>query len=229
MNKNKRFYIYRWIRKDTNEVFYIGKGTKYRFKDTTTSRNKYFLNIYSKYPTEVEILINNLDEKMALFIESVYIKGYKLQNQCKANFANGGLSNSGWHHTEEYKIRRGKEMSGVNNPFYGKKHNKNTLKILSEKNKGKKGPFQGKIHTQESILKNRNAHLGVSRTLESCIKQGNSIKGIKHHSSKQVIDLSTGFVWDSAKEASEVYSINYKTLMNMLSEYRKNKTNLKYI
>ena len=43
MNKDKpkRFYVYEWYNVDSGEVFYVGKGTGYRYK-RTENRNKYF-------------------------------------------------------------------------------------------------------------------------------------------------------------------------------------------
>lgn len=49
------------------------------------------------------------------------------------------------------------------------------------------------------------------------------------HSQKPVIDLSSGIIFDSAKDASQHYNINYKTLMDKLSGHSKNNTNLSYI
>ena len=39
----KEFYVYEWYNTVTNEVFYVGKGTKNRYKNIT-KRNKYFLD-----------------------------------------------------------------------------------------------------------------------------------------------------------------------------------------
>jgi group I intron endonuclease len=46
---------------------------------------------------------------------------------------------------------------------------------------------------------------------------------------KQVIDLSVGYVWESAKEAAEVYKINYPTLVGWLNGKNPNKTSLQYV
>jgi group I intron endonuclease len=49
------------------------------------------------------------------------------------------------------------------------------------------------------------------------------------YNGKLVVDITTGFIWDSAKEASEIYNIKYSSLKSMLNGRRKNNTNLKYI
>ena len=38
------YYVYEWIRLDTNEPFYVGMGHKNRWRDFQ-SRNKWFINI----------------------------------------------------------------------------------------------------------------------------------------------------------------------------------------
>ena len=43
-----KFYIYAWFYKDTNEVFYIGKGCNNRWIDVVHHRNQYFKNIIKK-------------------------------------------------------------------------------------------------------------------------------------------------------------------------------------
>ena len=56
----------------------------------------------------------------------------------------------------------------------------------------------------------------------------NVIKGIKKANSKRVYDKSTGYYYDSAKDAAICKRINYGTLRNMLNGHDKNKTNLIY-
>ena len=39
------YYVYEWIRLDTNEPFYVGKGKGNRWKDLIRGRNYHFNNI----------------------------------------------------------------------------------------------------------------------------------------------------------------------------------------
>ena len=57
----------------------------------------------------------------------------------------------------------------------------------------------------------------------------NVILGIKKANSKQVRDMLTGIVYDSAKDAAICKRINYGTLRNMLNGHDNNKTTLKYV
>ena len=71
------YYIYEYVRLDTNEPFYIGKGRKNRCYNLKYSRNKYFKNIVNNREVAVVILENNLDEKTAYQYECWYINEYK--------------------------------------------------------------------------------------------------------------------------------------------------------
>lgn len=57
-----------------------------------------------------------------------------------------------------------------------------------------------------------------------------SHKGQKSAAAKQVIDITTGFIWDSIKEAAEIYGIRKGNLNRYLNGYRKtNPTNLRLV
>lgn len=83
------FYVYEWYNTDTNEVFYVGKGRGYRYKNTK-QRNRYFKNYYNKYNCNVRKVETNLLEEEAFSIEIELIKEYRKSGQCKCNITNGG-------------------------------------------------------------------------------------------------------------------------------------------
>lgn len=73
------YYIYEWIRLDTNEPFYVGKGKDNRAYDN--KKNKHFMDIVnycSKNNVEVcvHILDDNLNETTAYELEVWYIHDY---------------------------------------------------------------------------------------------------------------------------------------------------------
>lgn len=83
------FYVYRWYIKNTNETFYIGKGTKNRYK-STCHRNKIFKYYIANYDCISEILEYFTDENDALLKEKMLIAYYKSLGESKANLDNGG-------------------------------------------------------------------------------------------------------------------------------------------
>lgn len=95
------FYVYAWFFKSNQHIFYIGKGTKNRYKEIKNSRNSYFKNIINKYShdIDVKILEDNLTEKEAWEKEKNLIKFYKNLGQCEANIHEGGRGGN----TNNYK------------------------------------------------------------------------------------------------------------------------------
>lgn len=50
-----KYYVYEWYIEDTNEIFYVGKGTENRVT-SMKNRNSYFKNIRKKYKCNYRIL-----------------------------------------------------------------------------------------------------------------------------------------------------------------------------
>lgn len=71
------YYVYEWIRLDTNEPFYVGKGKEDRCYKLKRGNNKHFNNIVNSIPVAVNILKYNLDEITAFEYECYYIWFYR--------------------------------------------------------------------------------------------------------------------------------------------------------
>lgn len=97
------FYVYQWYNTDTQEIFYVGKGTKDRYKDMT-HRNHLFLEYKQNNPVDVEILAYFEDEKEALLFEHLKITLLKQQGQCFCNLDNGGTGGLNFIWTEEMRL-----------------------------------------------------------------------------------------------------------------------------
>lgn len=152
---NKGYYVYEWIRLDTNEPFYVGKGKDDRWKKLTREGNNHFNNIVKSIPVVVNILHDNLDEDVALGLEVYYIWlyrdiiGYNLVNindggdGCALCGKNNPMYGKNYRDfmTEEAKMERDRKcseaMSGENHYLYGKSHSEETRKKMSEAKKGK--------------------------------------------------------------------------------------------
>jgi hypothetical protein len=72
-------YLYRHIRKDRNEVFYIGIGSDNGFyrANETKRRNKHWVNITSKTDWYSEIIISEISYELAKIKEIEFIELYK--------------------------------------------------------------------------------------------------------------------------------------------------------
>ena len=96
------FYVYKWFIKSTNEVFYIGKGTKNRFKQVS-KRNKLFKEVYKNNDCDVQIIEYFDKEEDAFKKEYELICYYKSIGQCKCNLDNGGKGGCNFIWTPEMK------------------------------------------------------------------------------------------------------------------------------
>ncbi len=124
-------YIYKHIRKDTNEVFYIGIGkSKNRIK-SKDNRNNHWHNIVKKVGFNYEIIEDNLTWEEACELEKYWIKFYGRRdlNEGKlVNMTDGGDGTINFSQEVIEKIRKsaiGRKLSeehkrkigkGVSNP-----------------------------------------------------------------------------------------------------------------
>lgn len=104
--ENGKYYLYRHIRKDTGEVFYVGVGTKDKRRNTYNSfrsiyyrafnrhhRSEWWKKIVNKTDYEIEILIESDDKNLILKkeIEFIFMYGRLKDNSgTLVNFSKGG-------------------------------------------------------------------------------------------------------------------------------------------
>ena len=115
------YYVYEWIRLDTNEPFYVGKGCGNRWKDLKRGDNRHFNNIVKSIPTAVNILHDNLDEQTAFGLEVWYIREYRdIIGYNLVNILDGG---------------EGHGLCGSANGMYGKKQSIETKNKIGKQSK----------------------------------------------------------------------------------------------
>lgn len=124
-----KYFVYRHVRLDTNEVFYIGVGTKYidkRRADSnpyrraflTACRNSFWKNIVAKTKYEVHIIYEAdsyeiIEEKEKEFIKLYGRKDLKLGSLC--NLTDGGKGQKNVHfkkHSDETKKKMSDAAKG---------------------------------------------------------------------------------------------------------------------
>lgn len=92
------YYVYEWIRLDTNEPIYIGKGKGNRAYELKEGRNKHFKDVIKNRDVAVVILEENLSEEEALQLECWYIHEYKYEMGMEiTNVTDGGDGVAGWY------------------------------------------------------------------------------------------------------------------------------------
>lgn len=228
---NMKFYIYKHIRPDTGDVFYIGKGNtsknshELRYK-TSSGRNKMWKAIVEKNNGVFipEIICYCDTEAEVNELEKHYISLYgrrNLNNGTLCNMTDGGDGSVGIKVSEVTRQKLRDKFSGENHPNYGKKLSNETClkKSISMKEsdkslKGKKLPEWWKEKIRETKIGELNPMFGIT--------------GSKHPNSRKVININTGEVYDSVSIAADKHGVKMKTLYNMLSGHRVNKLNLKF-
>jgi hypothetical protein len=143
-------YIYKHIRKDTNQIFYIGLGKNKKRMDSKYSRNKHWHSITKKTEYYSEIIEDNLTWEIACEREIFWIKFYgrlDLNLGPLVNKTNGGEGVVGRIMPEEQKeilrnLRKGSKTSDETKEKLrikqqGRKYTDEDKKKISESLKGK--------------------------------------------------------------------------------------------
>jgi hypothetical protein len=91
-----KFYTYIHRRKDTNEVFYIGKGSSHRIYATGKYRGKYWNNIVNKHGRTVEYVAYWENEQDAYEHEKFLIQVFREMGSPLINKNDGGDGGRHW-------------------------------------------------------------------------------------------------------------------------------------
>lgn len=247
-------YVYRHIRLDTNEPFYIGIGSdaNYSRAFTKRSRNQFWFNITKKTEFAVEIILDNLSWEQACLKEIEFILLYgrrDINTGILVNMTNGGDGALGMipykrtkYHLEKIRqINLGKSMIDevkvkLKEANVGKKASDETREKMSNFHKGKKFSKEtlqklsernrGKKRSIECIKKISESKTGKKHSELTKKKMSNSQKGITRNC-KKVICYTDGMIFKSLKDAEIFFNDNH--LSDRIKGKRKNKYNLGYL
>jgi hypothetical protein len=246
-------YLYRHIRLDKNEPFYIGIGSKANYTRAyeKVKRNIVWSRIVSKTGYEVDIVIDDLTWEEACEKEKEFVALYgrkDLGTGSLCNLTDGGEGTVGLIRTVEHR----KKLSQAN---LGKVLNDSTKEKLRQCNLGKKASLKtrqkmsetrkGRITSpiglqklleynltprklsEETKVKISVKKTGSKHSFETKAKMSQSQKG-KTKNQKKVICLTTGVIYNSIREAAKEFNIGHTGLNKQLLGKRKNKFNLTY-
>lgn len=178
------WYVYKHIRLDKNEPFYIGIGQTscYRRAHSKSKRNKYWKNITNISPYAVEILLDNLSLEEARKKEIEFISLYGRADLGKGplcNMTDGGEGTLGILVSEE-KRKYFSEMNRKykHTPEAIAKIKEATLNMSEETKKKMSNSRLGKKRSPETIEKMRLAGKNISE--ETRLKRALSRSGKKH-------------------------------------------------
>ncbi len=211
-------YLYRHIRLDKNEPFYIGIGSdsNYNRAHDKSQRTKYWKSIILKSDYRIDIVLSELTWKQACEKEVEFIKLYgrkDLEQGSLCNFTNGGEGNPGRVPSESIK------------------------KKISESVKKNTHWKDGRKHTPEAVEKIRQAAINMDRTgigekiskgLKGKPKHFNTLLNLKKGpatSAKKVIDITSNDIFNSIAEAASSINMRSSLLARKLKGTRPNTTN----
>lgn len=162
-----KYFLYRHIRIDTNQVFYIGVGTKtyhlntfneiYRRAFLKAGRNNLWNKIVSKSDYRIEIVLESDDYGFILLKEREFIKLYgrrDLNLGTLCNFTDGGEGNQNMPKrkcSEETKLKMSLSSIGV------KKSSQHKQKLSDSKLNNPVTYWKGKKFSEEHKQKLRDA------------------------------------------------------------------------
>lgn len=205
--EEKIYYVYAYIRLDTNTYFYIGKGKDNRCL-RLDNRKQHFMNIFNKVPCIVEILKDNLteDEAFQLEVDTIYDlvfnEGYSIDIKGIEKNNNGcHLVNCTWG---------GEGTSGLSI-----KQSQETIDKRVAKNIGQTRTEEQRQHLREGMIKR----------LE---KDPHSIDNFKY--SRLGVEVSEETrrkisEWQTGRELTEEHKSNISKGLNNRSQEEKDKTN----
>jgi len=221
---NERFYVYRHVRNDTGEVFYVGKGAN-RLKRrpdferafTMDRVNKWWHAVVAKHGCTVEILcLCQTDDEAAKkerFFISLY--GRKEDGGSLVNQTDGGDGRSRGYFSPEERAKRSAQSKGRKlTAEHGRKISASKKGIATSIQKGDTLPEWWKDRIRQTKFGERNPMFG--RT------------GARHPSARRVVDSATGQEFATVTAAAEDRGIPMKSLHNMLTGFRNNLTTLKF-
>jgi hypothetical protein len=177
-------YVYRHIRLDKNEPFYIGIGSDEEYKRASTPKNRniFWKRVVNKTEFEVEILYDNLNWDEACIKEKEFISLYGRKDKNKGSLCNltdGGEGSVGVIVSEYGRKQRSDFMkTRINKPITEETRFKLSLshkgKPLSDEHKlrisiANKGKIKSKM-TDEHKKKLSLVNLG-KKQLDSTIKK----------------------------------------------------------
>lgn len=132
------YYVYEWYIIETNEVFYVGKGTRNRYR--VKKHNRFFNDFISRFKCDSRIIKRFEKEEDAFSYEFERIRELKSIGQCVCNINKGGVGGTTSWWTDEIR-----EEYSKNNVMKSEKQRKR----MSQKNPMKNKEISEKVAEQK--------------------------------------------------------------------------------
>ena len=229
------FYVYEWFIVETNEIFYVGKGCRNRYK--VKKHNNVFNYILKHNKCESRIIKFFDEEKDAFEYEYFRVKELKQKGQCKANIYQGGLGGtiSWWDEKNKekyskYNVMKSEEQRkrmSESNPMKNIEVKKKVIEKNSKKiiigdkiyNSIKEASLEYQVYDTaiQYWLKR-----GYSKDLKECYYLGEKPKEIvfKNHITNTKPVIVDDIYFSTVKEASKYINVSEESLIRAMKKNR---------
>jgi hypothetical protein len=199
-------YVYRHIRLDTNQVFYIGIGSAPYYKRAITKRDRniYWKRIVNKTDYKIEILFDEISIEEARIKEIEFIALYGRHNLglgTLCNLTDGGEGNFGLIMSNETKLKI--SLGNLGNKKY-------LLRTTPQEEVNKKISFanKGKVRTDEFKQKIKDYHLKCGHPSKGKIHSNETRDKIRASKQKfevvqKNLDDNVVKIWESTKSVKQ--------------------------
>lgn len=226
-------HIYRHIRLDKNEPFYVGIGLDdipKRAYETKKRRSQWWNNIVNKYGYSVDILFENVTIDFAKEKEKEFISLYgriDLGTGTLCNQTNGGDGMNGWKANAENKINMSKAAKIRGTAML------NTPEIIEKRANSMRGKKRTPIQCERLAAWQR----GIPKSKEFKENMSKSImlnselieKRKNQPNCKKVLCLDNGVIYRSGAEAGRQLNIERSAISMCCLGKRDNAKGLKFI
>lgn len=213
---NKSYYVYRHVRLDTGQPFYIGLGKIQEFKRafSNKNRNRYWHNITNKTLYKVDILMTDLTFEEACEKEKEFIKLYKrVPYGTLCNLTDGGEGNLNPSESVREKLSLSKR--GMKNPCFGKNWTKEKTELMKIRMTGFNNPNYGKkIESWQKDI--------ISAAQKGRVKTEAEKNLIYSKTKKKVLNTATGDVYNSVNDAAVCNNVPNYTMSRWIKNNKKN-------
>jgi group I intron endonuclease len=209
-------YVYRHIRLDKNEPFYIGIGSDKSFLRAYSkkSRNPYWHNIVKFTPYRVDIVFKDLTYEEACAKEKEFISLYGrgvIGMLCNITEGGEGMCNP----TEEIRRKISEAKKGYKNPQFGKTWSPEKRQTMLNRMSGFNNPNYRKTISEKQKLR-------ISLAQKGRKKSDVEKEAIYSKTRKRVIDSETGIIYPSINDAAVAFNVPAYTISRWVRSDKKN-------
>jgi len=219
-------YVYRHIRLDKNEPFYIGIGKSgdknYYRAYVSYRRNKMWHNIVNKTKYDVEIIFEHEDYDFIKQKEIEFINLYgrrQFNTGSLVNMTKGGDGVVGRFITDELRKKLSENKTGDRHPMYGKHHRQETKDKIGLGNAGKKRTLEQLERISKSLKGRKAPNKGMAMPKHQYEAMLKNVEKIKKKVIKYNIDGLFIGIYNSVIDAAREHGIQQGNITNACNKH----------